>query len=314
MGEVAQPAFEVYRRLELHVRGFYLNPDLPPRVLCTDAVPVPSTFSAVSDAAPSGLRRRLATALVNVQGVVDGYNDASRPAVGIPISRMMAALLLAARLNDQDLELGDQGFLSLATLDAEQLQQMLAPLTTGGRLSDEDWTVAGFLADRLCESLIRLRSAPSFQQTDTQPVRRNQIVGLDSYSADAVRDDRWIRFMYISSFALILGGITVALLAVSRSFRHLDDYLGIAVAMLIVAAALAFNAGRARMAAREARRVHRDLVRFDQYVASLSRPVQELLRGVMVQRLFPRLLEDDDPIREPRWPDANTLLTAILHE
>lgn len=69
-----------------------------------------------------------------------------------------------------------------------------------------------------------------------------------------------------------------------------------------------------RRAGREYIRLERGLLAIPQYLSPLPPEAQHLVRAVMTQSLFPRLLEDDDPIRQINFPDPDTLLTAIAPE
>lgn len=64
-------------------------------------------------------------------------------------------------------------------------------------------------------------------------------------------------------------------------------------------------------AAREYTRLQRGIAGIEAYLAPLPPQARHLLRATMTQVLFPRLLEDDDPLREPQWPDQRTLLYAV---
>ena len=63
--------------------------------------------------------------------------------------------------------------------------------------------------------------------------------------------------------------------------------------------------------AREYVRLQRGLAGLGAYLAPLPAPARHLLRATMAQTLFPRLLDDDDPLRQPEWPDSRDLLYAV---
>jgi hypothetical protein len=80
--------------------------------------------------------------------------------------------------------------------------------------------------------------------------------------------------------------------------------------LVIVAAIAALAVRRSMLRVRELDRLIAQIGYFDAYVSHMNPAVASLMRATMAQRLFPRLLEDDDPIREPRWPDPATILNA----
>jgi hypothetical protein len=83
------------------------------------------------------------------------------------------------------------------------------------------------------------------------------------------------------------------------------------LAMLCVAVYIAQQASRCVKNSDELRRVRRQLATLNVYLEPLPHDTRDLLRAALIQRLFPRLLEDD-PLREDDWfPDADTLLASI---
>ena len=50
--------------------------------------------------------------------------------------------------------------------------------------------------------------------------------------------------------------------------------------------------------------MHRQLELLPRYLADVASPVDQALRLALVQRLFPRLLGDDDPLRESEWNES----------
>lgn len=83
------------------------------------------------------------------------------------------------------------------------------------------------------------------------------------------------------------------------------------VAIFMVAIYVAHQAARLVRSSDELRRIRRQMETMTGYLEPLPSDTQDLLRAVLIQRLFPRLLEDD-PLREEDWfPDADTLLASI---
>ena len=139
-----------------------------------------------------------------------------------------------------------------------------------------------------------------------------------SYASDARRQARVSTFLYVAAVALAGVGVALSGIVVLRAeFRALEP--GAVVARLLPSAlllALAVLCGRqaalVRRGAFELDRQRRQLVGLSGYLLPLPVPTQDLLRAAMVPRLFPRLLEDDDPTREDDWfPDGDQLLVTV---
>jgi hypothetical protein len=81
--------------------------------------------------------------------------------------------------------------------------------------------------------------------------------------------------------------------------------------LLAFALALLWLAARQRRSAREALRLARQLPALPAYLSSLPPLASHLMRMTMTQRMFPRLIEDTDPLRDPPWPEATELLEAV---
>jgi hypothetical protein len=79
----------------------------------------------------------------------------------------------------------------------------------------------------------------------------------------------------------------------------------------VAAILLLRQAGARRSSAREWTRLERGLQGIGDYLSPLPPNAQHLIRATMTQNLFPRLLEDNDPLRQPNWPDTDSLLSAI---
>lgn len=143
-----------------------------------------------------------------------------------------------------------------------------------------------------------------------------QAEDLEPYEADARRDSRLMWVYYVA--AGFLTAVTVAGIvwySISRPPPTGDALVlplsGLAV-LLILALASGHQARECRRAVFETRRIHRQLLTLDKYLESMPELGRELLRGVMIQRLFPRLMDDDNPMREDDvFPDADKLLLAL---
>ena len=139
-----------------------------------------------------------------------------------------------------------------------------------------------------------------------------------TYASDARRQVRVSTFLYASAVALASAGVALSGIVLLRAeFRALEP--GAVVARLLPSAlllALAVVCGRqaalVRRGAFELDRQRRQLLGLSGYLLPLPVPTQDLLRAAMVPRLFPRLLEDDDPTREDEWFPSGDLLLATV--
>lgn len=137
-------------------------------------------------------------------------------------------------------------------------------------------------------------------------------IAAQACERDASRANRLV--ITLMGLALVLLG-AVALPAfdvgVSLSKSAWQAWAVVFVA-LAIALLLLYEASRIRRSADELRRVARQLRAVPAYLAPLPPAAKNLLRAAMVQRLFPRLLDDSDPLRESLWvPSTDSLLATI---
>lgn len=86
----------------------------------------------------------------------------------------------------------------------------------------------------------------------------------------------------------------------------------VAVSLGVAAVALGWNSRRLDIEAQELRRVSRQLEMLPPFMAGLPDTTQGLLRGALIQRLFPRLISDSDPLREGDWaPNSKEMLLSL---
>jgi hypothetical protein len=212
--------------------------------------------------------------------------------------------------------------LALVVSDAEQLRQRLAAESTANNAAADVEVVAG-LADRLADVVGAAAAAARTKRIDGDIQRPTTLrssladFGRD-YGNDASREQR----LMVASDLAAVGSVGLALLVAWVAAHHSPGtgdpaavYTAYASAFVLLSALAGFFAAQARrhrIAAQEFRRIARQIESVDAYLAPLPVPTRNLLRATMLQRLFPRLLDDDDPMREPRWPNADHLLHTIL--
>ena len=217
----------------------------------------------------------------------------------------------------------------------EVVRLLEAHLTDDARISTPSYPLAaaanttGTLLDELVDvrnrhipltSEIKVPESPQLDQHQ----ETNESIGMlpaiaDKFGEDADRQGRRMLALYMGSSALLIAAITIGLLefvypagnqkpsSASLLSRSLIPFIVAGFAIF-----LAYQASTLRRNSDEARRLQRQLQALPAYLAPLPLNAQMLLRGAMIQRLFPRLLEDNDPLREEDWfPDPGQLISAI---
>ena len=140
-----------------------------------------------------------------------------------------------------------------------------------------------------------------------------------SFRHDARRAARIMMGLYLVVLALIaLATVMLWLLVFVEDPRPAaPDFVAQSLpsfALMAIATLLAQQANRQRRNAEELKRVELQMRALPVYLTPLPEPARHLLRSVMLQRLFPRLLEDDDPLRESDWFPSEDYLVITLNE
>lgn len=147
-------------------------------------------------------------------------------------------------------------------------------------------------------------------------VRDDRLVSLAAdYGNDATRERRTSALLFVGSVLAFGGSVAAAgwTAHVAREARR-NVWMQSLAPLIICGSAviagliLAWSAVSRGRAAREATRLQRGLSGLDAYLEPLPPAAQHLLRATLAQTLFPRLLEDNDPMRAPVWPDGDALL------
>jgi hypothetical protein len=224
-----------------------------------------------------------------------------------------------ARLNDKSLASTIQS----ATENTQRLRVEVADINQHGDARQvermERWSL------RLAEDLGGLEPQPTLPQVPgnaamAQSVDRpedtiKELAG--SYGEESAAQRR--TSIWLGSFALAAAALGFSLavfylpsrLAASSNAWARATYMIALLLPLGVSVALFRRAGVAERYARECMRLSRGLSGVDSYLAPLPSAARALLRGAYLQTLFPRLLDDDDPLRQTPWPESHDLLDAV---
>jgi hypothetical protein len=132
------------------------------------------------------------------------------------------------------------------------------------------------------------------------------------YGADARRGAFHVLFLYMTATIFMIASFIGAWHITESPAPQLAGRFWAVAGALLVAIVLAYHANTRRRQVDEAQRLERQLTLLPSYLAPLPDAARSLMRAAMIQRVFPRLLEDDDPLRESEWfPGTDHLLLAI---
>jgi|SRR5664280_32181 protein-S-isoprenylcysteine O-methyltransferase Ste14 len=214
------------------------------------------------------------------------------------------ATLLSSRRPGTDYE--------LALLDAAALASQLNG-------AEAESPVIQILLDRAGESAARLHATAHTEATLERHGDADDLgVMVDAYGQDARQVRRVAALLVGFATACAVAAAVVVYVAAGASEKGgrlaLGQFLARAsVGMLVLLFGLALLAVGARQlrAAREVQRLQRQLAGLGPYLSPLPQAANHLMRMTMIQRLFPRLLEDNDPLREAKWPDAEVVIRVL---
>lgn len=155
---------------------------------------------------------------------------------------------------------------------------------------------------------------------ETQYSNRNREI-LDKLAENYSRDAHYQKLLAVLLASLSGAATTVAFgmalyVIPWRLSTTTSDWVRISFfcALAILMAAAGYSARKATLAernSRELQRLGRGLQGFDSFLDPLPVAVQTLLRSAYLQSLFPRLLDDDDPLRQISWPENKLILDSV---
>lgn len=239
-------------------------------------------------------------------------------------TRRLAQVVQAARVSRSSLARLEPAAVAVALFDARQLNALLAAQPT------EPDPVLAALVERVtehAEHLVVVAVALAAQSSAERSAEGSHAESLASghldelaqdYGADAARERKSASRTRALAALALLGAVAASYWAVRVAHgARREAWLEVLGPLFVCGAAavagllLLHSAASRDRAAREYTRLQRGLTGVDAYLSPLPAPVRHLLRATMTQTLFPRLLDDDDPLRQPGWPEADALLQSI---
>jgi hypothetical protein len=255
---------------------------------------------------------------------------ASTPDDIIFLERIRDAVNTMARLRTHDERLLPSAQVALALVDAEELARLVQGIRKD-RFQRGDLEVAAAHSDRIMRAIGYLALAPSDQPriSHTQPsaTATSLTTGDDvnhglgtlavDYGADARREQLVVQVIYFTTLMVVVGATAVSIAGIrdGRQGAAFDFHryvpFGLTSVMLLLLAAVAVRqAGKHRQAEQEARRLQRQLQGLHPYLSLMPEALRSLFLATLVPSLFSRL-PDEEPWREPRWPEPEALLAAL---
>lgn len=156
-----------------------------------------------------------------------------------------------------------------------------------------------------------LDAAEASQAAGSEMTRHAQITRVaEEYATDAKRYGRLALLQYSLAllFAILAAIAAGTVLSFDSSELSEESLLlsRIAVSGLLIAASLPFwlLGGRYRKSSSESRRLELQFRAFEPYLQGFADNA-DVMRAALAPRLFSRILEDEDPMREPAWPSSS---------
>lgn len=157
--------------------------------------------------------------------------------------------------------------------------------------------------------------ASAVTRVDTDAARRRAILKLvDDHGSDSRQAQRITYFLYGATALVLIGliiagvvGLTTLISAQGNWPPNFTGSLILSGLLMLAAILLWVQAERHRRSAAESRRLQRQFAALDLYLEPMPEPIRAVMRAALAPRLFSRLLEDNDPMREPIWPSPEKL-------
>jgi hypothetical protein len=142
----------------------------------------------------------------------------------------------------------------------------------------------------------------------------------NDYDRDARRHSGTMIGLYVVALAALVVAVGAAIWAAGGGLAGRaptwNEFVArgqVVIVTLIAAAASIWQADRHRRIGAEQLRLARQLRTFPTFINEMSSDIlQDLMRGALTPRFFPRALDDDDVLREPLWPNPDQLRSVLL--
>lgn len=137
----------------------------------------------------------------------------------------------------------------------------------------------------------------------------------ESYLKESRHQLRLMWSFNVVSLLLALAAPAVGVVMTRGSLDTKSTWVTVLMIVSLVgaSAAAAWQGRECRRSAAENRRIGRQSAYLDAYLSPLPKSAQDLLRSVMIQRLYPRLLDDDVLLRDEEiFPTTAELMEAVL--
>lgn len=168
-------------------------------------------------------------------------------------------------------------------------------------------------------SLVTLLAPPS--QPDGPPASGLGAMATVAcaYGDDAASGRRLAAAYRIAGAGLIVLAVVMALISSTTDWfdgspagevNSISYQLGVATFIALLACVLLQLSERSRRSADEHLRLQRHLTSLEPFLGQLPESMRPVMRAALAPRVFARVVDDDDPTREPIWPTSAELLNV----
>jgi hypothetical protein len=172
-------------------------------------------------------------------------------------------------------------------------------------------------------AVIEVRVSSSASTAADGPTATSRASDLDtlckSYGEDAAAHFRIAHVLTAVVVGLVATTATIAFVGLYSSpagkaltLTEYWPYLVGALVVLLAAIPIVLVEERYRVSGKECQRLQRQLLEVGPVLAEFDTEHRAAMRALLLPRLFPRVLEDSDPLKEPPWPDPNRLAEMLL--
>jgi len=154
----------------------------------------------------------------------------------------------------------------------------------------------------------------SHESVQLEVMRRLELERVsEAYRDDSRRSRRLATLLYVVMALLVVAAVASSALAVNLldgstpEAPQLVQRLLVSLICLVSLIPFWIQAERHRRSASEFRRLELQFRALDPYLGPLPEDARAVMRAALAPRLFSRVLEDQDPMREPIWPASGSI-------